>query len=277
MLQRKVLFPIICLLISKVESRQQHGESVYTSTVIYSSCVQDTFLLDVSLPCDYENDTTYYYPLVILTDGNWRRPQHSAIQVLSNSGVIRKVVIVGISYPDSYDIKTKRKRDFLSEAARFFCFIRDEVIPYLYRHYRLTEERLLWGSSFGGYFVLYALFQDVRHTKKWFRHYIAASPAILELTPLNGNPMNLFAYEELYAQQCDSLPVNLYITVGSEEDKSRFYEPFKRFVEQVSRRNYRGLNFHWSIDSGKTHFTVWEPTLYDGLRMFLRQSHGGEK
>lgn len=258
-------------------SQNHTSKTVFTSINFFSSCVQDTFVIDVSLPRAYGHDTTVRYPLLILTDGNWRRPQHAAIHTISDSSIIKKLVVVGISYPDSYDVTAIRRRDFLSGAPAFLCFIVKELLPYLNARYRLTDERALWGSSLGGYFVLYTLFQHPTSSEKTFTHIIAASPAVLETTPMNDKQLNLLEYEALYAQQTDSLLVNLFIAVGSDEDRHRFYEPFLQLVQQLSQRNYKGLNFIWKVDTGKNHFTVWEPTLYKGLETLLKQSDGGNK
>lgn len=242
---------------------------VIKSFPFFSAIVRDSFVVDISLPRTYFADTTKRYPLLIMTDGNWRRPQHEKIHALSDTAGVKELLIVGISYPDSYNVSTIRIRDFLRQPEKFLDFILCELLPYVESNYRVTDERALWGSSFGGYFVLYALFRYNDKTQKVFRHYIVASPAALETTLCNGVSKNLFDFEEQLAQETDSLPVNLYMTVGGNEDRVRFYDPFVRLVSQLEQRQYKNFHFLFFIDPGKDHFTVWEPTLYKGICLFF--------
>ncbi len=244
-------------------------QPVIQSFRFYSRSVQDTFVIDVSLPKTYYVDTTVFYPLVLLTDGNWRRPQHLPIHGMSDSMGIKEVVVAGISYPQGYKVKQIRVRDFIRQPDRFHRFIIEEVLPYLHQHFRITSERLLWGSSFGGYFTLYVLFQYPFSTGKIFSYYVAASPAVLETTAIGPVGKNLFNYEYELFQLTKELPVSLYLTVGSKEDTVRFYNPFLRLVDSLEKHNYQNFTFYYAIDTGKNHQTVWEPTLYKGLQLFL--------
>jgi enterochelin esterase-like enzyme len=263
---------VVCAQTNQSSDVQMMDSSkIFQSIPMYSNFVKDTFVIDVSLPAGYRAEPVTHYPLLILTDGNWRRPQHRTIHSLSDTGGIKKMVVVGISYPDSYDVTNIRKRDFLYGAENFLDFILSELLPFLYSNYRLTDERTLWGSSFGGYFVMYTLFQFPQKTKDVFQHYIVASPAVYQTTPFKGEPKNLLEYEAMLSQQTDSLPVDLYATVGGNEDTSAFYNPFLQLVHQIEKHHYKDFHFEYYIDPGKNHFTVWEPTLVRGLQLFLHQ------
>jgi hypothetical protein len=62
-----------------------------------------------------------------------------------------------------------------------------------------------------------------------------------------------------------------YLTVGGNEDPYRFLNPFKQLVDVLEGRHYTGFFMKSFIDPGKDHYTVWEPTLYESIRMFLKK------
>ncbi len=244
------------------------NDSVIKSFKIYSKSVKDTFQIDISFPKSYNINTTQKYPVLYLTDGYWRKNQHRTIHDMSNKKLIREIVIVGIGYPESYNPDIIRKRDLIKNADKFLNFICDELIPLIEKKYRVTNERTLWGSSFGGFFGLYALFNYPDKTRNIFNNYIIASPATKEKTFYENRYIDLFAIEKILSTKTNELNVNLYLAVGSNEDIERFLNPFKELVKILERRNYRNFNMKSFIDPGKDHYTVWEPALYEGLKLF---------
>ncbi len=181
------------------------------------------------------------------------------------------MIIVGIGYPSNYDPNVIRVRDLIRSPDEFLDFVLQELMPYVDKEYRTTTERTLWGSSYGGYFGMYALFKYVEKTKGVFQNYIIASPAALEVTSCEGTETNLFGFEAVLSEKTPELKVSLYLTVGGNEDPSRFLNPFKQLVSALQGRNYAGFFMKSFIDPGKDHYTVWEPTLYEGVRMFFRR------
>ncbi len=240
------------------------------SYVSHSANVGDDFVIDISLPSSYSSSGSKKYPVIYLTDGNWRRPQHQPIHDMSKSDDVREMIVVGISYPDSYNPNSIRVRDLITHADNYLDFICSELIPYIEKNYRTDGLRTLWGSSYGGYFVMYALFQYTEKTKDVFQNYIVASPTCYQTTEYNGTNLDLFGYEEKLAANITELNLNLYMTVGGLEDSYWFIEPFKKLVARLEGRNYKGFYIKSFIDPGKDHMTVWEPTLYEGIRMFLK-------
>jgi predicted alpha/beta superfamily hydrolase len=237
------------------------GEMVKTE--LYSEEIGDTFVIDVSLPEGYETNPQKRYPVLYLTDGNWRRGQHETIHAMSVNGEIEELIIVGISYPDSYNVNQIRERDLITGADEFLDFIVDDVIPYVDGQYRTDEDRrTLWGSSWGGYFALYAMSSYKEKTEGVFENYISVSPTFWRET----GGQDLFAREEDLYRLTEALPIGLYMAVGALEDD--FIDPFNRFVAQIEQRDYAGLHFEHSIVPGLDHYTVAEPELYNALRLF---------
>jgi predicted alpha/beta superfamily hydrolase len=190
---------------------------------------------------------------------------------MAKSENVREMIIVGIGYPASYNPNIVRVRDLIRSPDKFLDCILKELIPLIEQEYRTTLERTLWGSSYGGFFAMYALFNYADKTRGVFQNYIVASPAALETAESDGKETDLFGFEWILFVKSAELKANLYLTVGGNEEPSRFLNPFKQLVGVLDGRQYAGFFMRSFIDPGKDHYSVWEPTLYEGVRMFFKK------
>ncbi len=275
MIRLIICFSILLIFGCKKESNPATDADINTvsgikSFKMFSTNVADTFVIDVSLPENYSNAENKKYPVLYMTDGYWRKEQHQPIHNMAKNENVKEMIIVGIGYPESYNPNSIRVRDLITNADKFLDFICGELIPKIESEYRTRTERTLWGSSYGGFFGMYALLNYAEKTKEVFQNYIIASPAALEKTNYNGSYLNLFDLEKILYSKTTLLPLRLYIAVGSIEDTLRFLNSFKDLVKILSERNYKDFYMKSYIDPGKDHYTVWEPTLYEGIRMFMK-------
>jgi predicted alpha/beta superfamily hydrolase len=265
----------LTLIFFSTESAQTMTDSLKMAGIksfnMKSINVNDIFVIDVSLPASYSENTDMKYPVLYLTDGYWRRKQHKPIHDMAETENIQEMIIVAVGYPDNYKPDIIRQRDLLSGADNFLSFIIHELIPYIDSNYRtIKTERTLWGASFGGYFAMYALFHCNEITQNIFKNYIVASPDAYQKTKFNSGDLNLFDYENMLFEKTRVMKENLYLAVGGSEE-ARFINSFDGLVKVLEGRNYDGFFFKSFKDPGKTHFTVWEPALYEGIRMFMKK------
>ncbi len=249
-----------------VETMEKNSSknSEIMDTTFLSSYVNDSIKIDVSLPNNYFEDENKKYPVVYMTDGYWRRAEHDTIHQMSMNKEIREVIVVGIGYPDNYNFNNIRVRDLIINADKLFSCIREEVIPYIEKNYRADpDSRTLWGSSYGGYFLVFAFTEHYNHGKI-FKNYIGASAAL--------NPpykhFDLLKKEEIMWETYKELPVILYLTVGGNEDKI-FIDSYHSIVNAISSHSYKNFEFAYEIIPGTNHNTVWKPTLLNGLKKIL--------
>ena len=182
------------------------------SVSMYSSTVKDTMVIDVSFPGSYKADLTTRYPVLYLTDGYWRRGQHGPIHSMAKTENVREMIVVGIGYPSSYDPNSIRVRDLIRNPDRFLDFILHELIPYVDKEFRTTNERTLWGSSYGGFFAMFTLFRYAEKTKGAFQNYVVVSPAALETAYYDGSETNLFDFERMLSAKTTDLNLGLYVS-----------------------------------------------------------------
>ncbi len=175
------------------------------------------------------------YPVLYLLDGNATFPSAAVSLALQmrrpeSTGVL-PAAVVGIGYPtDDYLDAEGRTRDYTVPLApdelpprrdgaqwpptggadAFLDFIVNEVKPAIGQRFRVDRSReSLFGHSFGGFFVLHALFSRPAA----FRSYIAASPSIWYGRQALDRELTAF---------CESRdrtvpPRRLLITVGGDE------------------------------------------------------------
>jgi predicted alpha/beta superfamily hydrolase len=266
-----ILIFLLTFLIDAQSANEPKTIPGIRSFEIKSINVNDTFVIDVSLPASYDDNPDAKYRVLYLTDGYWRRGQHQPIHDSAKTENVQEMIIVGIGYPDSYYPDEIRKRDLLKGADKFLNFILNELMPRIEKDYRtIPTERTLWGASFGGYFVMYTFFQCADLTKGVFKNYIVASPDAYQRTEYQTTALNLFGYEYLLHEKTKVINENLYLAVGGDEEH-RFMNSFDEFVKLFAERKYEGLYFKSFKDPGKNHFTVWEPALFEGIRIFMKK------
>lgn len=229
---------------------------------IYDAEIDDTFLVHISLPPNY--DETHSYPMIVMTDGVWRLSDHPELRPLMVNGTIEDIIMVSIGYPNDYDYQTIRERDLVDAPDAYLHFIVDNLVPYLEEIYSVDSENMtLTGHSLGGYWAYYALFHSDTIGKNTFQNYYVGSPSMWAST--DGTTMT--AYEEEYYTRNQTLNANVYITVGSEEDTT-FKNAAYRFYKHLAERNYSDLTLKYEEIEGYDHNTVFKPSIKNTLLMF---------
>ena len=95
------------------------------------------------------------------------------------------------------------------------------------------------GSSLGGLFTLYAMFQQT----ELFNRCVLTSPA------LRWDNGIIYAYEKKYAEKKSPLPVRLFIGIGELEE----FVDFQKFIDQLKVRNYAGFELQTRVCENTGH------------------------
>lgn len=258
--------------------------------VFYSKIINDNFEIYISLPYLYSK-TNITYPVLYCLDANVKFGLIS--NVVNNLGTLSKelpeIIVVGIAYPmkgledwvigRNRDLTPTRKTEHeeywverlsnvtgradivveSGQADKFIAFISDELIPYIESNYRVSsKDRRLHGSSLGGLFTLYALFQH----PDLFQRYLAGSPSI------DWDEPYMYDLENNYAGSHNDLPVKLFMSVGGLES-SNYLNNLKKMDELLHSRNYPNLVIESHILENETHGTTASSSLGKGLKMLF--------
>lgn len=237
--------------------------------MLHSNIVDDEYELSIWLPESYDTSEQSYPTLYVLDApiffGSicW----NAWIQMLDAG--IPDMIVVGIGkrmkkFDDWF--WPIRWRDYSpaqlpgepvsGHADRFLEFIGQELIPFIETNYRTRpDDRILWGQSLGGSFVMYALFSQTN----LFRSYITSAPAFRG----QDQVFRLVDYESALATASFDSEVRLFVSVGSlDQIFSPDVEAFMKFLPQ---QNIANLKFGSMIFEGLGHSAAAIPGFVYGI------------
>lgn len=229
---------------------------------IYSAILQEQRSLQVILPSNY--DPSQVYDVLYVIDGEWNTLTFYNIRrYLQAMGFAPPAIIVGL--PNTYkDGVNMRDRDFLPThvektplsggAANFLSFFKTELIPYINKTYHPGGESVIFGGSFGGVFVMYALLTD----PDLFRAYLCSDPAFW----WDDQYLMKLAREKLPQAKLNAR--TLYI--GGRTGKA--FEGMGIAAMDTVLRTTAPAGLAWKVTGyeGETHNSVTFKTNYDGLK-----------
>ncbi len=229
---------------------------------IYDQETDDTFVVHISLPPNYDESKTY--PLVLMTDGVWRLSDHPELRPLMVSGQVEDVILVSVGYPNGYDYIKIRERDLLQQPDIYLQFLVENLMPYLCETYRVDTGRVtLTGHSYGGYWSVYALFHSDTIGKNTFANYYIGSPSY----QANTNRALATDFDNWYFERNKTLNCRVYVTVGGKEEAG-FIGLIERGVNGIVEHGYEGLQLDYEVIDGYDHNTVFKPSIKNTLIKF---------
>ena len=259
------------------ESKQEDNQKAHIKFTQYSESVKDTFYIDIQLPASYFKNPGKKYPTAYLVDGNFYFPMMSAItEQYAFTGLMKSMILVGIGYKSFQMMDSLRVRDYLYPKAlpadevvtegggkKFFDFITKELVPKVDADYRTEKDnRALLGHSFGGYFVLYSLMNQLQNKRNDFKTFISASPSLWY------NNFYLNQLPELLSQNNKSL--NVFVTVGDKEDPTWSVKPVNDLSEKILEKKIKGLQFESKVYNHLNHMDVALLSFTMGLQEFMK-------
>jgi predicted alpha/beta superfamily hydrolase len=211
-----------------------------------SKVVNQEYKLLVHLPGSYTKNTDKSYPVVYVLDGQYDLPFITGVYGGQYyDGFVPEFIIVGITWggkdPDAGSLRARdfspTHNDMIPQSGngpKFFEFIKTELIPFIKTTYRVTDDRTLVGSSFGGLFTLYALFND----PSLFHRYVLTSPA------LGWDNFSIRKWEDKYTATGSSTPVKLFMSIGELEGG---HAEFDQFVDRLRTKKVKNLEFETMV------------------------------
>ncbi len=161
---------LIITFISQVICTVYAQENSVISDSIYSNILKEERSIKIQLPKSYKPGSTDKYGVIYVTDGEWSMNLFSFIyKFAQDENYVPPAIIISI--PNKYiNNKNQRERDFLpvhvsqaplsGGADNFLSFIKNELIPYINNKYPTNGTNSIYGHSYGGMFVLYALLTE---------------------------------------------------------------------------------------------------------------------
>jgi predicted alpha/beta superfamily hydrolase len=237
------------------------GSSQQTKEDLKSSKTGDSYEIIIKRPRNF--DSTRSYHLVYFTDAGI----NSGKTILSQPEESTKnCILVGIAHKGDWD--TKRQRDFIpsdagghsdknfGQAAKFFSFMKDELMPHVDKKFSKAKSKVFIGHSFGGLMALYMSMKENR----LFDHYYAISPSVW------ANYYELMNIEKNYAAKNKNYSSAISVYAGSLEFLNKVLSSSKQFCNTVTERKYKGLSITHAVISGVNHYGIVPKIIPDVLK-----------
>lgn len=228
-----------------------HEKFEFVSEILGEKRKGQIFLPDKfsgSLPVLYVLDGEWNHQLASGVAGHfirWGRIPNMAIVSLNNTNRTRDLTPTEdeIRYPGS------------GSAEAFLAFFEKEFIPYIESKYKLSDQRILFGHSFGGLFALYTL----KENANLFNGYIAVSPSLWWKDD--------YMYEIDFLDELNNKPF-VYTTAGTNDRSNN--EALKTYNDLIKESGKKErLEYYSEIHENEDHFTNVSISLHEGLKMLF--------
>ncbi len=271
---------------SNVRNSAQQEVGSVTLASIDSVQTGATYPIFVYLPASYESGTATF-PAIYATDGDASFPPENRFVNFARILQRRHIdaILVGIGGT------ARRERDYLLPGAvAYHEFLTQELIPFVESHFRADpKRRILSGVSFGGSFVVTALFLEAPK-KLFFSHFISAEGSFWqhsflaqeqEFTTTIGTksiPATLILARGApgQAQYLQFPSTGGYKSMAGVSDLSRGFNPDRTndvevnaFYRRMRDRHYDGLTLIES-DFNTDHIATDNPSFDDAMARIFK-------
>lgn len=236
--------------------------------ILKSEILEETRPFIISLPHEYENNDAHY-PVLYLLDGLGNiKHEIGTVELLTDSGIIPPMIIVGIESLDrSRDLTPSNAgKDVFGGvgtsgipqsggALKFLQFLEEELIPFVESNFRTHPYRLLEGHSFGGLFSTYTLMEkpDI------FDAFIVQAPALW------WNKEEMTAKAKTFFKSNSHLDKAIYFGIGG-GDGWGMKQELKRYVQVIKENTQKNLRWKHEEVGDEDHDTSRLLLNYYGLK-----------
>jgi len=235
----------------------QHKETnntLGTNYTFLSKTTRETQQLQVYLPDNYTKNTADKYPVLYVLDGqNWFSSAVSLSKIFTGNETAYKsmpdFIVVGIT------TNWEKRREFFgaSNKIKAIDFIENEVISFIDKKFRTSNERLLFGWQFAGGFVINTLAEK----PNLFSGYLAATPVFYNPSVINNLLSN---YDELE---------NFLYIAGTKEEENDWVKPTIELLTEKAPKSFEWTYKEISAYGAFGHRISPIETIAYGLRAYF--------
>ncbi len=219
-------------------------------------------MLNIYLPAGYNPDSAKTYPVIYLLDGSANEDfVHTAglVQFLTMIEKMSPAIVIGIANVD-------RRRDFTfpttieadkkafpttGGSAKFIAFLEKELQPYIEKHYKTNDDKILIGQSLGGLLATEILFKKYN----LFSHYIIVSPSLW------WDNQSLLKQETRVLHS--DLPLNIHVLVGQEGKVMK--RDARKLAAMLKKSRKPNLKTTFTFLPKENHATILHNAIYKAL------------
>lgn len=175
--------------------------------------------------------------------------------------LIPPMIIVAFDLGDGMrDLTPTKSQDYgpnSGGAAKFLEYLKDELIPFIEKSYRTSQERLFWSHSIGGLFGLYALLKE----PEVFSSLLVSSPFFV----YDRGERYIIKNTKTFLDGRRGEETFLYICVGNEPRLAGEIEAFLKILEEAKPQ---GLTWKFVKMPEESHMSILARSLTEGLRAY---------
>ncbi|MET3502390.1 putative alpha/beta superfamily hydrolase [Mucilaginibacter rubeus] len=224
----------------------------------HSTVIGEDYTIYVHFPPGYDTTKTKY-PVLYMTDGDWNMTvAMNCFNMLRQDYETTEALIVGIGYGSR---PNQRSRDLnpATGGPKFISFIEREVIPFIQSKYRVTDNKALYGYSFGGMFTTMVLFE---HPNLFNMIFIGA--------PGNSGSELIPSAKKYFANNHD-INCRVFLGVGSFELlTSKNIQDFKIYMEN---QHCKGLDIATAITPNAGHGAALAQVMQNAIKFAYCRQH----
>lgn len=243
------------ILINFALSQEQKTDNILGSNYVFHSGITgEQQKLQVYLPDSYTENSALKYPVLYLLDGqNWFTSAVSLHKVFTGSETNYKsmpdFIVVGVT------TNWENRRDFFgsSNTKNAINFIENEVIAFVDKTFRTSNERILFGWQFAGGFIINTLSEK----PELFNGYLAATPVFFD-----PNKVDTLLSEH------KNLNSFLYVA-GTKEEKSTWVKPTIDILTKKAPKTFNWIYKEISAFGAFGHRISPLETISYGLRTYF--------
>lgn len=225
------------------------------SLLIESEYLREVRKINIWTPKGYQENEDKY-PVVYLLDGGMKEDfphVQESIQKLIEENKIPPIVLVGIE-------NTNRRRDFTGTtnstkdkklipqfggSAEFRLFLKNELILFIQKRYRVSEEKSIMGESLAGLFIVETFLMD----PQIFQNYLAYDPSLWWNKAYLVKEFNSIYKSQNYNQ------VSLWYAGSSAKD---IQKNTRMLAQKLNDTGANALNWKYSDEPQEKHNTIFK-------------------
>jgi len=253
---------LLIILLFSIITNPLIGQEIVVEKKIHSNILNEERIYYISTPDSYNPENDQAYPILYVLDGNELfKLASSTVNFLANRGFMPETIVIGINNIKHRDRDlTPTKTDWAPTgggAEKFLSFLTGELMPEIENTYKTQPHKTIYGSSDGGLFALYLLYNH----PGIFNNYIAISPALFHDNGL------LFDHAVSYFDKPKIGDKKFVFLSLADEAYSEMRIKFRNTVELFKvKASSKNIRWKHKVYDSETHATSKLVGLHEGLR-----------
>jgi CubicO group peptidase (beta-lactamase class C family)/predicted alpha/beta superfamily hydrolase len=279
-----LIAPVIYFLLISIQARTQNSNIQYDS--LYSNILKEQRSIKIILPKKYNPSLTDRFDVLYVLDGEWNAALAEKVYEFLEFAKFIPTNMIIVSIPNYYKNGINmRDRDFTptstenSEgkfawmksslisggAGNFLLFLKEELVPFVNRKYHTKiENNILYGTSSGGLFAIYAYL----HEPTLFKSYLTVEPSLW----WDKEYINKIASEKLENKE----GIRNTLWISSRDGRAQVEMGISSFDSLLTLKAPDDLEWKVEAYPNETHFSAIWKGIYDGLKFtYVKSKTGG--